>query len=249
MKNTNPNHTQKERALFLICLVFLGSFLLFTFFRANLHSVDVSVNLWIPSIQSTPLTILAEGIAFIFDTTSLIIFSLIIASYLFIKNHRPQSLLLLGAMGGDALLVAVIKNLDKIARPTNGILFDTGFSYPSGHSAGSIVFCGILAYFAWTHWKSASSRALIGVGVGLIVGVVGFDRLYLNVHWLSDVFGGWLFGAFWLLFAILVFRQLQKAGKFESERFRFIAKLLFVGAVVVSVFVVFLGLFGSFLFI
>lgn len=249
MKNTNPNHSRKERALFLICLVFLGGFLLVTFFRASLHSVDVSVNLWIPSIQSPPLTILAEGIAFIFDTTSLVIFSLIIASYLFIKNHRPQSLLLLGAMGGDALLVAVIKNLDKIARPTNGILFDTGFSYPSGHCAGSIVFCGVLAYFAWKHWKSASSRALIGVGVGVIVGVVGFDRLYLNVHWLSDVFGGWLFGAFWLLFAILVFRQLQKAGKFESERFRFIAKLLFVGAVVVSVFVVFLVLFGGYLFV
>ncbi|MBE3116520.1 phosphatase PAP2 family protein [Candidatus Bathyarchaeota archaeon] len=191
--------------------------MLVTFFRASLHSVDVSVNLWVPSIQSTPLTILAEGIAFIFDTTSLVIFSLIIASYLFIKNHRPQSLLLLGAMGGDALLVAVIKNLDKIARPANGILFDIGFSYPSGHCAGSLVFCGVLAYFAWKHWKGVSSRALIGVGVGLIVGVVGFDRLYLNVHWLSDVFGGWLFGAFWLLFAFLVFRQLQKAGKFESK--------------------------------
>lgn len=122
-------------------------------------------------------------------------------------------------MGGDALFVSIIKTLDHVARPTNGILIDTGFSYPSGHSAGCIVFCGILAYFAWQHWQSVRSRASIGVGLGVIVGVVGFDRLYLNVHWLSDVFGGWLFGAFWLSFAILVFRRLQTAGKLQSDRF------------------------------
>ncbi|MCL4430043.1 MAG: phosphatase PAP2 family protein, partial [Chloroflexi bacterium] len=128
---------------------------------------------------------------------------------------------------------------------TGGIVVDTGFSYPSGHSAGCIVFGGVLAYFAWRHWQSTRSRALIGVGFGVEVGVVGFSRVYLGVHWFSDVVGGWLFGVFWLSFAILVFRQLQRARKFESERFSLVAKLLYVGAVVVAVLVVWFGLFGS----
>ena len=245
MNSRNPKLSQKERALLLMCIVFLVGFLLVTFFRTSFHSTDVAVNLWIPSIQSSGLTFFAEGVALLFDTTSLVVFSLVISGLLFLKNYKAQSLLLLGAMGGDALIVSVIKTLEHVARPTNGLLVDTGFSYPSGHSAGCIIFGGVLAYFAWRHWQSTRSRALIGAGMGVVAGVVGFDRVYLNVHWLSDVLGGWLFGAFWLLFAVLVFRQLEAAGKFQSDRFSLIAKLLFVAAVVVSVFVVLLGLFGN----
>jgi len=247
MNNTKLKLAQKERALFTVCSAFLLGFLLVTLFRTSFHSVDIAVNLWIPSIQSSTLTFFAKGVALIFDTTSLVIISLVISGVLFLKNYKAQGLLLLGAMGGDALIVSVIKTLDHVARPSNGILVNTGFSYPSGHSAGCIVFCGVLAYFAWRHWQSTRSRAFVGVGLGVVVGVVGFDRVYLNVHWLSDVFGGWLFGAFWLSFVILVFGQLKLAGKLESEKFGFVAKLLYVGAVVVAVFVVLYGLFGNYL--
>jgi len=69
----------------------------------------------------------------------------------------------------------------------------------------------------------------------------------LNVHWLSDVFGGWLFGAFWLSLVILVFRQLQVSGMVESERFGLVANWLYVLAIVVAVFVVLFSMFGNFL--
>ena len=221
--------------------------MLVTLFRANFHKIDVEVNQWIPSIQSATLTFFAQGVAVFFDTASLAIFSLIIAGFLFWKNYKAQGLLLLGAMGGDALIVSALKAFEHVARPTNNILFDTGFSYPSGHSAGCVVFVGVLAYFAWQHWQSTLSRALIGVGFGSVVGVVGFDRLFLNVHWLSDVLGGWLFGAFWLSFVILVFRQLQLRGKVESDSFGVAANWLYGVAVVVSVFVVLFSMFGNFL--
>jgi undecaprenyl-diphosphatase len=246
MNNSNPKLPKTERPLLGVCFVFLLGFLLVTLFRTTFHSVDVSVNLWIPSIQSGALTFLAQGVALIFDTTSLVIISILISSILFLKNYKAQGLLLLGAMGGDALIITAIKTLDHVARPTNGIVSDSGFSYPSGHSAGCIVFGGVLAYFALRHWQSTRSRALIGTGIGVVVGFVGFDRLYLNVHWLSDVFGGWLLGAFWLSFVVLVFRQLQMAGKLESERFDLAAKVLYAGAVVVAVFVVLYSLFGNF---
>lgn len=220
--------------------------MLVTLFRANFHQIDVEVNQWISSIQSGTLTFFAQGVALFFDTASLAIFSLIIAGFLFWKNYKAQGLLLLGAMGGDALIVSALKAFEHVARPTNNILFDTGFSYPSGHSAGCIVFVGLLAYFAWRHCQNTFSRALIGVGLGSVVGVVGFDRLYLNVHWLSDVLGGWLFGAFWLFFVIFVFRQFLMRGEVESKRFGVVANWLYVVAVVVSVFVVLFSIFGNF---
>jgi hypothetical protein len=70
--------------------------------------------LWIPSIQFGALTFLAQGIALIFDTTSLVIISRVIASILFWKKYKAQGLLLLGAMGGDALLISVLKTLDHV---------------------------------------------------------------------------------------------------------------------------------------
>ncbi|HLN88521.1 MAG TPA: phosphatase PAP2 family protein [Candidatus Binatia bacterium] len=244
MENTSSKRTTTERNLFILCLVFLLVFLLITFFRTSFNSVDVEVNLWIPSIQSGPLTIFAEGVAVIFDTTSLIIMSLAISTVLYLKNYKTHALLFLVAMGGDALLVSVAKILDHVARPANGILFDTSFSYPSGHSAGVIVFCGMLAYFAWWHWRSTRSRALIGAGIVAVAAIVGFDRVYLNVHWLSDVFGGWLLGAFWLSFIVLVFVQLRSYGWLEPGRFSLAINVLFVLAFVVAVFIVLVGLFG-----
>lgn len=236
----------REHQLFIVCLVFLFGFLLITTFRTSFHSIDASVNLWIPSIQSSDLTFFAKGIAVVFDTTSLVIFSLVISGILFLKHYKPHGLLLLVAMGGDGLIVSILKSLEHVARPTNGIFYNTGFSYPSGHSAGCIVFGGILAYFAWRHWQSTRSKALIGIGMGTVVGVVGFDRVYLNVHWFSDVLGGWLFGAFWLLSAVLVFRLMQVNGTFESGRFGLVANWLYVAAVVVSVFVVVFSMFGNY---
>jgi undecaprenyl-diphosphatase len=144
-------------------------------------------------------------------------------------------------MSGEALLVSIIKTLTVVARPTNSIVPTNSFAYPSGHSAACVVFGGLLAYFAWRHWQSTRSRVLIVVGLGLIVGVVGFDRIYLNVHWFSDVLGGWLFGAFWLSFMLLVFQQLEMSGRFDCDRFRHAADLLFAVAVVVAVLVL-LGL-------
>jgi membrane-associated phospholipid phosphatase len=241
VKKPNSQILKTERSLVIACIVALLGFLLLTFFRTNFHSFDVGINLWVPSIQSNSLTFFAQGIALIFDANSLVIISLVISGVLFLKNFKAPGLLLLGAMGGDALIVSVLKTLEHVARPTNGIFFDTGFSYPSGHSSGCVVFGGVLAYFAWRNWQSTRSRALIGAGMGVVVGVVGFDRLYLNAHWVSDVFGGWLFGAFLLSFTILVFRQLKLAGKLESDRFDLVANLLYLIAFAVAVFIVLYG--------
>ncbi len=236
---------KRERTLEVVCIVFLLGFLLVTVFRSSFHGVDVAVDQWTPSLVTPTLTLLAQGIATIFDTTSIVIISLAISAGLFVFNRKALGLLLLGAMGGDALLVAVIKTLDHITRPTNPVLPDTGYSYPSGHAAGSVVFLGILAYFAFRHWHSNRVKLSVGVGMDVLVGIVGFDRLYLNVHWFSDVVGGWLFGAFWVLLAVLVFRRLELAGKFGSGRFGLVADVLFVLAVLVSAIIVLVGFFGN----
>ena len=145
-------------------------------------------------------------ISVVFDTTALVILSLVVAVFLFLTHHRRYSLLLLGAMAGDALLVQIFKMLIMSPRPLNEIIAETNYSFPSGHTTGSVVFFGVLTYFAWVHWGSKKVKVATGGFYVSITALVGFDRIYLNVHWFSDIIGALFLGAFWLSFCILTFK-------------------------------------------
>ncbi len=178
------------------------------FFRDSFYSVNLSVNLWSASINKGFFTLPAQLIAVVFDTIALAAISLVVAILLAILHQRKYGLLLLGTMAGDALLVDLFKTVIMSPRPLNGIVSETGYSFPSGHTTGSVVFFGILTYFVWKNWGSAKVKALTGGLYISVTAVVGFDRIYLNVHWFSDIVGGIFLGAFWLTFCILLFKYL-----------------------------------------
>jgi undecaprenyl-diphosphatase len=118
--------------------------------------------------------------------------------------------LLIGAMAANVILVEIIKTLVHSPRPLNGVLALQGFSFPSGHVTNIVVLFGLLTYFAWSHWKSSILRILWSLFSAVIAIVIGLDRIYLNVHWFSDVLGAYLWGMFWLTFSILIFQYLAK---------------------------------------
>jgi len=208
------SHTLKaiaaNRKYLIASLIFFGAFFCVLLLRDQLLVVDLAVNSWIPTIHSEGATMIAIAVSYAFDTPCLLVASVAIGGYLFYKNYRSQSLLLLFAMGGNAAIVGFFKTLVASARPLTGLVESTGYSFPSGHTAGSIVFCGLLVYFACHHWKTTPSRISLGITAlaGLIILAVGFDRLYLNIHWFSDVLGGCLLGFFWLTFVILISKLL-----------------------------------------
>jgi membrane-associated phospholipid phosphatase len=205
-----------QRAILIVSLLALIGFLLLAFSRSSFSSVNESVNSWAVTIQTEAFTAVAVVISIVFDTYTLLVFTLAAAALLFYKNYRKHSVLFLGVMGGDALLVAASKALVYSPRPANELITETGNSFPSGHVTGSIVFFGLLTYFAWQIWRSSKVKASSGVFYAAITIVVGFDRIYLNVHWFSDVLGGCLLGTFWLTFSILIFQYLESSKKFPS---------------------------------
>ncbi len=201
--------------LFAIC------FFVVAFFRDSFYSVNLSVNLWSASINNGFFTLPAQLIAVVFDTIALAAISLVVAILLVILHQRKYGLLLLGAMAGDALLVDLFKTVIISPRPLNGIVSETGYSFPSGHTTGSVVFFGILTYFVWKNWGSTKIKALTGGLYISVTAVVGFDRIYLNVHWFSDIAGGVFLGAFWLTFCILLFKLLDARLSRTSNKRRF----------------------------
>jgi len=210
---------RNQRTLLFVCLLFLASFLLVAQSKNSFVIIDLQANSWATSIQTGSFTTIAVVIAYLFGTTSLTIISLTLAVYLFYRKYGKYSALLLIGMGGDALIVSIAKTVVNSPRPINGLVYAAGFSFPSGHTTASIVFCGLLTYLAWQHWKSHKAKTVSITLSITIISIVAFDRIYLNVHWFSDVLGGCLFGLFWLTFLLWVFRYLEKKSKFQKAQF------------------------------
>ena len=104
-----------------------------------------------------------------------------------------ESLVALFAFCGLAAgeFVALLKRSFHIARPAGGIAAGLGFSFPSGHSTGAAAVAVVVSYVSLR--RGIHPRIVIPVSIALAL-LVGFSRPYLDVHWTSDVIGGWLVG-------------------------------------------------------
>lgn len=94
-------------------------------------------------------------------------------------------------------------------RPTGiGVYREVFFSFPSGHATISAALFGYFAYFLWRQVDTWKTRLNILFATGILIMVIGFSRLYLGVHFLSDVLGGYLLGSLWLIIGICI-RELR----------------------------------------
>ncbi|CAM4365249.1 phosphatase PAP2 family protein [Listeria ivanovii] len=95
---------------------------------------------------------------------------------------------------GGALIPSIIKNIVQRPRPTFKLIEQSGFSFPSGHATGSTVFYGMLAFFLILYVSKKWLQIMIAILALSIVSFVMYSRVYLGVHFPSDVVAGFLIG-------------------------------------------------------
>jgi undecaprenyl-diphosphatase len=97
----------------------------------------------------------------------------------------------------------MIKFIIKRPRPASALASDytVAYSFPSGHAFTSLTFFGIIAYFVHTYIKNPLLRTILIIFCILMVICIGWSRIYLHVHYPSDVIGGFCLGAMWLILA------------------------------------------------
>ncbi len=119
---------------------------------------------------------------------------------LYLVNWRLSAVVLLVSTAGGVVLTTVLKALFRRARPE---LFDSGYtasfySFPSGHATVAVGFYGALTLMLAYHLRGAPRRAVVVVGTAVVL-LIGFSRLYLGVHYPTDVLAGYLAAPLWLV--------------------------------------------------
>ncbi len=193
-------------------------------FATTLHSaltpglwtnVDHAINSWIPTIQTPFLTIIANAIALAFDTVSILVISIIIAVILWKKKEINEAFIFFGVMIVNAGILFLLKEIVHKARPENMIAVETNYSFPSGHAMTSLVFLGVLAYLIY-YYSNFKHKTIFPI-TAIIIGIIGFSRLYLNVHWLSDVIAGYSLGIIILIITITYLKKIQATKQYKAE--------------------------------
>ncbi|SCW59026.1 undecaprenyl-diphosphatase [Paenibacillus tianmuensis] len=169
---------------------------------------------WIQSLISPELTVWMKGITELGSFQTLFVLLLVSVSLMVWRKKKWEALFFMVAVTGGALFNQLLKQIFERQRPMlHRIVEETGYSFPSGHSMASIVFYGMLAMLLLMFVKSPVLKLLIAVTAGCLVIMIGVSRIYLGVHYPSDVAAGFAAGAAWLtvcrvgLQAVLVSRR------------------------------------------
>jgi membrane-associated phospholipid phosphatase len=179
---------------------------------------DLSLLNWVHSRATPAGYSIAQAISDLGSPLALTILALGVAILL---AARRQWVLLTGwvvAFAGGGLLDAVLKQVIHRPRPPNALMFlhHYTWSFPSGHAMASLIGYGMLAYVLVrlrVHRRSA--QAAVVVGAALLILAIGVSRLYLGVHYFSDVVAGYAAGVLWLsacISGVAVTRQASLAA-------------------------------------
>src|SRR6202035_2903479 len=167
---------------------------------APLVRVDETVSTFLHAHTAAPFTVAMRAVSAI-GSPFVVLAAGVALALLFGWRRRGSDvgMIVLAVVGGE-LLNPLLKLIFARQRPTfeDPLVALASYSFPSGHAAGSTVFYGLLAYLVAREARSWGLRVLAVVAAAVTLLLIGFSRVYLGVHYLSDVLGGYAAGLVWL---------------------------------------------------
>lgn len=165
---------------------------------------------YVQAFISPRLTEFMQVITFLGSVKWLAFAVIIAAVLLFIFKKCSLALFMVISSGVGALFNILLKWIFKRERPDiRPLIEEQGFSFPSGHSMGSFIFYGSLAYMIVHLAKKRRWKTAWVLMLGFFIVSIGLSRIYLGVHFPSDVIAGFAAGGVWLTIMILGFRYYE----------------------------------------
>lgn len=206
--------------------------LLFGFFQVadevsegETHRFDSAVMLALRSASNTSdpigpwwLEVMMRDITSLGGTAVLTLVTVIAVLYLVIDRKAHAALLLAVSVGGGTVLSSLLKIGYQRPRPdlVSRLAEVHTLSFPSGHAMlSAVTYLTIGVLLARTSERRRVKSYIVGVCIALTL-LIGASRVYLGVHWPTDVLGGWFVGSAWALFCWRVALALQRRGQVET---------------------------------
>jgi len=150
------------------------------------------------------------------------IVSILITIYLMVQKRMDRLLCFVAAILGGNFLCLILKMVIHRVRPISetSLINAAGWSFPSGHSVMSVIFYGMITYLSVRDLRSWRPSVFMATLAGFVIVLIGLSRIYLQVHYLSDVIAGFAGGLFWLtmcLTGLEVYRK--KVAFYPKTRF------------------------------
>ncbi|MCV7346485.1 phosphatase PAP2 family protein [Mycolicibacterium rhodesiae] len=169
--------------------------------------VDRPVSQWVAGHREAGLTAVLKVLTHVADPVSLVVITVIVSTWVCwrIRSWLPAVLGLSGLLGVGVVLV-VAKWMVGRSRPPSwtAVIVEDGFSFPSGHATGGVAVAVLLAWMAGWVIRGWTARVALWASASAAAGMVGFSRVYLGVHYVSDVVAGAFLGAAWAIGVIVV---------------------------------------------
>lgn len=169
--------------------------------------LDLAVQKAFFSLRGPLLNPLVIAVTHLSDTVTIVAFCAIL---LILPNRRKYGLpVSLASLGGLAIYKPM-KHIFLRARPDAALhlVKQGGFSFPSGHSVTSVIFYGVLIYLLNRHCKNDKLRKVLTVICGFLALAIGPSRIYVGVHWPTDVLAGWCIGGAVLMVSVCILERI-----------------------------------------
>lgn len=185
----------------VILFVLLGTLIYIDF--EPLQTLDNNVNSYLSTIHYPTLDKLMLYITKIGNTYESLLIFIVLSFFIITKNKKYLFYIFTISTALATILPLIIKNLIQKIRPVSDLLQETDFSFPSGHTTISIIFIIASIIIIVPLIKNKFYKYFYLITSFCIFSLVVFSRLYLSVHWFSDILGGILLGTTCYLLSIV----------------------------------------------
>lgn len=183
-------------------------------FVLNKTKLDTNVFNYLKAHVSERNNDIMEFFTFLGTHIFLIPANLALIAYFLLKKHKWYSIKIPAIALSSLGLMFLLKGLFDRPRPSVPLLFHAeGLSFPSGHALMSVTFYGLIIYMIF---KSVRNKPLKWTLISLLIiliFVIGGSRVYLRVHYATDVIAGYCIGFLWLVFAVWLLNKIEKSSK------------------------------------
>lgn len=210
-------------------------------------TIDRVFNKLMLCVRTPALVNLAVWVTYLGSRIMVASLTVVMMIIFWLRNKKPFIIPMGVSVVGSAIFMTLGKLLYYRPRPLNAVYTELTLSYPSGHATLAIACYGFITYFLWRNAATRRGRRLVLLAGILVSGSIAFSRLYLGVHFMSDVWSGVLLGSGWLAVAISSAEwRFNHVKREPSEGFRTRQVKWAIGGLLAAELVLFIFLAGRF---